>query len=281
MAGVPASAGETVNRTHPQASEVYEAYFVPAMFGAWAAALVDVAAPRRGDRVLDVACGTGIVARTAAPRVGIEGSVVAVDMNPAMLAVGSNLPVPEGAAIVWREGNALALPADERSIDIALCQHGLTFFPDRQAAVGEMRRVLAPGGRSLTMVLQDLGLHPVFDALMRSVSKHLEVPLDVVSIPFALPEAEELAALHTDAGFADVEIRTVSITARFSDPYRFVPMAVVSSAAAVPAFALLDDPHKASLMESIAHDCASVVGAHIREGFVVFGMDAHVAIARG
>jgi len=270
-----------MNPSPPRPAEVYEAYFVPAMFARWAAELVQVAAPRNGDRVLDVACGTGIVARTAAPRVGVGGSVVAVDMNPAMLAVARSVSAPEGASIEWREGNALALPVDAGSIDIALCQHGLTFFPDKQAAVAELRRVLAPEGRSLIMVLQSLGLHPVFDALMRSVSKHLEVSLDDVSLPFALPDAEELATLHRNAGFAEVEIRAVSMTARFPDPARFVPMAVVSSAAAVPAFAQLDDPHKAALMAEIARDSEAVIAQHTREGFVAFEMFAHVAIARG
>jgi len=261
-------------------AEVYEAYFVPAMFARWAGALIELAGLREGDRVLDIACGTGIVARTAAPRVGQAGSVVGVDMNEAMLAVATEAVVPRGAAIQWLQGDALALPITSGSADVTLCQHALTFFPDRGAAVREMHRVLAPGGRALTMVLQRLDLHPVFEALMESVARHLDVPLPGVAIPFALPDAGALGSLHTEAGFAEVEVRPISATMRFPGPETFVPMAVMSSAAAVPAFAELDDPHKAALMGAIARDCAAVVAAHAVDGEVVFDMHAHVAIAR-
>jgi len=104
--------------------------------------------------VLDVACGTGIVARQAAPLVGADGQVVALDMNPAMLAVARALPAPSGATIHWREGDAMDLPFEDGAFDVVLCQHGLQFVPDRARAVREMRRVLAPGGRALVIVLE-------------------------------------------------------------------------------------------------------------------------------
>lgn len=281
MAGIPSIARETMNQTSPHPAEVYEAYFVPAMFRAWADVLLATADLRPGERVLDIATGTGVVARHAAPIVGVQGSVTAIDMNPAMLAVARSVADPRGAPVDWLQGDALALPIGDASVDVTLCQHALTFFPHKAAAVREMRRVLAPGGRSLTMVLQRLDLHPVFEALMTSVARRLRVPLAVVDIPFALPEAGELRALHVDAGFREVEIRPVSATMRFPDSVRFVPMAVMSSAAAVLAFAELDDPHKASLMAGITRDCVDVVAAHTVDGAVAFDMYAHVAIARG
>jgi SAM-dependent methyltransferase len=216
----------------------------------------------------------------AAPRVRQAGSVVGVDMNEAMLSVAEKAAVPGGAAIRWLQGDALALPIASGSVDVTLCQHALTFFPDRIAAVREMNRVLAPGGRALTMVLQRLDLHPVFEALMESVARHLGVPLARVAIPFALPDAGALGSLFEGGGFAEVEVRRVSATMRFLDPNRFVPMAVVSSAAAVPAFAALDGELKSALMDGIANDCRDVVAAHAVDGNVVFDMFAHVAIAR-
>lgn len=269
-----------MNDSRPTAVDAYEEYFVPAMFAPWSGVLTEVAALGEGERVLDVACGTGIVARTAAPHVGKTGSILAVDMNPLMLAVGRRVPPPSGAAIEWIEGNALALPIESASMDVTLCQHALTFIPDRVAALREMKRVLTPGGRALTMVLQSLALHPVFDALMNSVARHLEVALAFVDIPFALPDPDELATLHREAGFSEVEVLAVSATMRFPEPARFVPMAVMSSAAAVPAFALLDDPQRLSLMEAIASDCAGVIRDHTRGDLVVFDMHANVAIAR-
>ena len=187
-------------------AEVYENYFVPSMFLPWASILLSQAAPQSGDRVLDVACGTGIVARQVAPLVGASGQVFALDMNPAMLGVARTRPAPLGATIAWQEGNAMALPFPVGAVYLVLCQHGLQFFTNRPAAVREMRRVLAPKGRALAIVLQALEQHPVFEALMESVARHLAIPLSEVMTPFALHDAEELASLFTASGFNKVDI---------------------------------------------------------------------------
>ena len=155
-------------------AEMYENYFVPAMFLPWSSILLSQAAPQSGERVLDVACGTGIVASQTAPLVGTSGQVFALDMNPAMLGVARSRPVPPGAPITWQEGNAMALPFPNGAIDLVLCQHGLQFFPDRTVAVRKMHRVLTPKGRALAIVLQALAQHPVFEALMESVARAWE-----------------------------------------------------------------------------------------------------------
>lgn len=124
----------------------YEKYFVPIIGAPLAADLVEVAAPGQGERVLDVACGTGVVARLAAERVGTAGAVVAIDINPGMLAV-ARAAAPAKVAIDWQEANAQQLPFLDESFDVALCSLGLPFFPERAAALREMRRVLVPGGR--------------------------------------------------------------------------------------------------------------------------------------
>lgn len=269
-----------MDSTPPNPAEVYEAYFVPAMFEPWARLLVEIADLRPGERVLDIATGTGVVARHAASSVGTTGLVTAVDINPAMLAVARAVPTSGGAPIDWVQGSALALPVGDASVDVTLCQHGLTFFPDRAAALREMRRVVAPSGRSLTMVLQALDRHPVFEALMTSVAHHLDAPLSAVAMPFALPDADELRALHLTAGFERVQVMPVSATMRFADPERFVPMAVMSSAAAVPAFATIDPTQHGALMLAVTRDTADVVEQHTSAGFVVFEMHAAVAVAR-
>ena len=262
---------------HP--AEMYEHYFVPAMFLPWAKILLRHAAPQPKECVLDVACGTGIVARVVAPFVGAEGQVVALDMNPAMLAVARALPTPSGAAIAWREGNAMDLPFEDGAFDLVLCQHGLPFFPDRAGAVREMRRVLAPGGRALAIVLQALERHPVFEALMVSVARHLTLPVSAVMTPFSLSDAGELRALFTSAGFKAVEILLETITVRFPDPARFVTLAAMSSAAAVPAFGQLEAPERASLLDSVRKDLESTIQPY-RDGDVIsFPMFAHVAVA--
>jgi len=258
----------------------YEDYFVPAMFLPWSTALLRHAAPQLGERVLDVACGTGIVARGAAPLVGTGGQVTAVDMNPAMLAVARALPAPSGAAITWQEGNALSLPFPDGNFDLVLCQHSLPFVPDRLAAVREMRRVLAPGGRALVMVLQALAKHPVFEALMESAARHLSLPLSAVMTPFALSDADELRTMFTTAGFTKVETVSASIIARFAEADRFVPLAVASSAAAVPAFVQLEAPARAALLDAVRAEVDPIIQRYRENDFVVFPMYAHIAVAR-
>jgi ubiquinone/menaquinone biosynthesis C-methylase UbiE len=261
------------------AAETYERYFVPAMFIPWATILLRYASPKPVERVLDVACGTGIVARLAAPLVGSNGQVVALDINPAMLAVARAHPAPSGATIQWQEGNALALPSPDGAFDVVLCQHGLQFVPDRASAVREMRRVLAPGGRALVIVLQALARHPVFEALIESVARHLSQPVSAVMTPFALCDADELQALFTAAGFGKVDILPESTTVRFPEPERFVPLAVISSAAAVPAFTQLGAPARDALLETVRAEVEPTVRRYRNADFVTFPMFAYVARA--
>ncbi len=125
---------------------IYEEWFVPALFAPLARQVLadtDVAA---GARVLDVACGSGIAARTAAPRVAPGGSVTGLDANPAMLAAARRAAA-DALEIDWRQGNAEQLPFPDGSFDLVLCQMGLQFFPHREQAVAEMARVLTPGGQ--------------------------------------------------------------------------------------------------------------------------------------
>src|SRR4030095_9221631 len=130
-----------------QGPESYEQHLVPALFAAFAASLVTQATVQLGERLLDAACGTGIVARIAAPHIGEAGHVTGLDLNPGMLAVARAVPMRHGAPITWQEGSLEALPFEERAFDVVLCQQGLQFCPNRTKAVREMRRVLRTGGR--------------------------------------------------------------------------------------------------------------------------------------
>jgi ubiquinone/menaquinone biosynthesis C-methylase UbiE len=269
-----------MNQPQPNPAETYESYFVPAMFQPWATILLRHAALRSGERVLDVACGTGVVARLAAPLVGVDGQVAAIDMNSAMVAVARSLPAPSGASIAWHDGDAAALPFADGVFDVVLCQHALPFFPDRAAAAREMHRVLKSGGRAMTIVLQRLERHVVFQALMESVARHLVVPISVVQIPFALCDTDELRTLYTAVGFDEVEIRPESTMVRFPDAENFVPLAVMSSAAAVPAFAQLKGPAKAAMVEAIRAEIEPTIQAHKSADVISFPMFAHVAVAK-
>ena len=119
------------------AAELYQRYLVPAITTKWAEDLVGRAQLSAGEAVLDIACGTGVVARSAAKKLG-HGHVTGLDLNAGMLAVAHGVP-SEGDPIVWVEGSALDLPFPSDTFDVALCQLGLQFFPDQVRALREMR----------------------------------------------------------------------------------------------------------------------------------------------
>ena len=260
-------------------AETYERYFVPAMFVPWAQVLLERAAPQPGERVLDVACGTGVVARHVAPKVGPTGAVVALDINPAMLAVARSVPTVEGAAIVWQEGSALALPFPEADFNLVLCQQGLQFFPDRLAALREMRRVLRPDGRVALSVNQALQDNPVYEALYSAIARHLGTTAAAIASPFALGDAGELRALLTAAGFQRVEVGPVTLIVRFPAPARFVQLTVLSSAAVLPVFAQMDPAARTELVEAVAREMEPTLQPYIDGNIVAFPMAANIGLA--
>jgi ubiquinone/menaquinone biosynthesis C-methylase UbiE len=142
-------------------AEVYERSMVPAAFALWAADLLALLALQPGSRLLDVAGGTGIVARMAAPHTGATGVVVGLDLHGGMLAV-ARAQAPTG---VWVQGSATALPCTTAAFDVVVCQQGVQFFPDRLAALQEMARVLRPGGRVAVVVWGALADNPGHAAL--------------------------------------------------------------------------------------------------------------------
>src|SRR5712664_152339 len=113
------------------APEIYQKYLVPALFRPWASILLNLVSPKPGDRVLDVACGTGLVTRLAAEQVGRTGKVVGLDISSGMLSVARSVPASGGPRIEWNEGDATTLPFPDSSFDLVVCQLGLQFFPDR------------------------------------------------------------------------------------------------------------------------------------------------------
>jgi hypothetical protein len=131
----------------------------------------------------------------------------------------------------------------------------------------------------LTIVLQALAKHPVFEALMEAVARHLALPLADVMTPFALSDADALGGLFTAAGFRRVDILAESTVVRFPVPERFVPLAVASSAAAVPAFTQLQAPARAALLEAVRLDVEPVIRSYRDSEVVTFPMYAHIVMA--
>jgi ubiquinone/menaquinone biosynthesis C-methylase UbiE len=169
--------------------------------------LVESARLREGERVLDVACGTGIVARLAAERVGTSGSVTGVDLTAGMLnvarAVSSDVPVH----IQWYETSAEAMPLPDAAYDVAFCQLALMFIPDKAAALREIRRVLAASGRALVSVPGPTAFFQVLhDAFER---RSMKEAAGFVRAVFSLHDASEFEQLFHDAGFTVVDVRAV------------------------------------------------------------------------
>jgi ubiquinone/menaquinone biosynthesis C-methylase UbiE len=230
------------------AAENYERYFVPAIGAPLAGDLVDVASLRPGERVLDVACGTGVVTRLAADRVGQEGYVAGVDINAGMLAVARE-NAPAAASIEWHEGSAEDLPLADQTFDVVLCQMGVQFFPDKPKALQEMRRVLAPGGSVLINVP---GPTPqLFAVLEDALASHLGPDAaGFVRAVFSLHDAGELRDLVSGVGFAEVEARSGTKTLRLPPPDKFLWQYVHSTPLAAAA-AELDEPGRAELERDV------------------------------
>ena len=168
-----------------------------------------VGAVQTGDAVLDVACGTGFVARAAAQRTGPAGKVAAIDLNPAMVSFARSLPVETPVAIEWTEGSALELPWDDDTFDVVLVQQGLQFFPDPVAGVVEMRRVARSGGKVAAAVWAPIDQSPYLSAMMKTLAEWGLVEQTVIDQ--ALPPGGEykLRSWFTDAGFPHVTCQLV------------------------------------------------------------------------
>ena len=243
--------------------ENYERYLVPSIFALWADDLVEMAALQPGQRVLDIACGTGIVARTAARRLGSGGSVVGLDLNAPMLAAARSAAAAEGVTAEWREGSALQLPWADEAFDVVFCQQGLQFFPDRPAALREMHRVLAPGGRLVLSVWREIERSPGFVALAEALTCHVsrEAGTLMTSGPFGLSSAEELRRLVVGARFTDISVRPDAKVLRYPSSDEFVLRYVAGSALAA-AMAGADEAARSALLAEVAERLQSYVDEH-------------------
>jgi ubiquinone/menaquinone biosynthesis C-methylase UbiE len=258
-------------------AESYERDMVPALFGPLAGRLFEIARPARGERVLDVACGTGIVARRIALLVGERGKVVGLDPSSAMLDVARDAAAHEDVTIDWRQGNAEALPFDDARFDLALCQQGLMFFQDRAAGLAEMRRVLVPGGRVAVTVTQGLEAHPWEQRLDAAFTRYSG--RSVMHTVFSMGDRDALAGLLAGAGFTEIEITPVTINARYVDPERYLETRIAAIAAAVPEFQQLDAAGRESMAAAIRAEMAEPVRSLTVDGFVI--NPAQILIARG
>lgn len=206
--------------------ENYERYLVPTIFGPWAIDLVALAKPQPGERILDVACGTGAVAREAARVIGADGTVTGLDLNTGMLNIARSHDAQE--SVHWQEGSVQTMPFPDEAFSLVLCQQGIQYFPDRGVSLREMHRVLISGGRLVLSIWRAIERSPGFLALSQALAKHISPEVGILP-PFALGDATGLATEVVTAGFHDVTTQTVSRILRYTSLEEFVRTFLIST----------------------------------------------------
>jgi SAM-dependent methyltransferase len=251
------------------AAEVYESCFVPAIFGAWASPVADAAGIRRGDKVLDVGCGTGVLAREALRRVGQEGQVAGLDLNEGMLAAAAR----SEPKIAWRRGDAASLPFEDVSFDVVVSQFALMYFPDRVASLREMWRTLAPGGRLAVAVWAPIDHARGYQILVEiAVRQCGPEAADVLAAPFVLGNEAELATLVADSGISGANVILHEGSIRFPSVQEFIRIEVKGS----PLADMLSDDVMRALAAEAEHALEEFV---VPSGEIVMPMDAHIVTA--
>lgn len=193
------------------AAKIYEEFYLPGLFAEWTSRVIEAAEIERGQRVVDVACGTGVLARAVADRVGNTGMTVGVDINKGMLDVAKE-KAPE---IEWHQAPAEALPLNDNCFDAVVCQFGLMYFEDRQVALEEMMRVLRPGGRLAVTVWDKLENSPGY-AVEDQLFQRILGDEFADETPYSLGDRKALQHLFDSAGISTTKIRTYAGTARFA-----------------------------------------------------------------
>jgi len=260
------------------AAELYQRYLVPQITTKWAEDLVSRARPRPGETVLDIACGTGVVARLVGKTIG-HGQVRGLDLNQAMLAVARSV-LSEGAPVNWIEGSALDLPFAPDSFDVVVCQLGLQFFPDRARAVHEMLRVLKHSGRAALSVYSPIERTPGANAFVMALDEVLGTNASRIKRgEHAFTDPAQLEALLKGAGFAAVEVQTVVQKVAFPSVLDYVRFQLL----ATPMTILLKDRSEAERQATIASVASKTTALSTPEmldgGKFVFPQEAYVAVS--
>lgn len=255
-----------------ESARFYEEYFVPALFAQWAPRTVNAVHIKPGDRVLDVACGTGLAARFAANKVGKTGSVVGYDLNPGMLAVAARI-APQ---IEWVLGPAEQMTFATESFDAVICQFGLMFFQDQVAALREMYRVLRKGGTLALTVWCGLEQSPGYAALVGLLTDTCgEQAAAVLRAPFELGDLELLKLRLDKAGLQQAHIETQTGMVRYNSIAAWIECEVQAS----PIRQMVDEVKLNALKRTAEHKLKAFTQA---DGRVVFDAPARlITITKG
>jgi ubiquinone/menaquinone biosynthesis C-methylase UbiE len=210
------------------AAAIYEEQKVPAIFLPLAEATLDAVPLFGDDSVLDVACGTGIVARKARERVGPSARIVGVDLNEGMIGAARNLTDTCSRSCEWHTADVTKLPFEDGTFSVAFCQQGLQFFPDQELALREIKRVLQPDGRIALTVWSEA--NDLFKALAESFRRHVSDEVAERSLaPFNSPGADALSSLVSGQGFSDVSARVLTVERVLNDPENTIPKEIMGN----------------------------------------------------
>lgn len=260
------------------APESYEAFMVRYRFRPWAGELLDRVEVFPGIRMLDVACGTGIVARTAGSRLGSDGKIVGIDMNPAMIEVAGRAAAAEGLALEWLVGRVEALPFPDQSFDLVTIQQGLQFFPNKSAALRECARVLTPGGTlaiGIWSSLEKQGIQQDFAEAIERVSGSASMHASYGTVT-----EDSLREVLVSAGLVERSIEEVTIDLRYGDAGSFVEGMVEGTSVGVPTMHGRTDAERAELATAVELDMRGALARSSVGGQIVTPSTAYIVIAR-
>ncbi|WP_290811961.1 class I SAM-dependent methyltransferase [Halovivax sp.] len=267
------STGWQLDRNGPEA---YERYLVPGMFEPWADRLLDRVDLRASDRLLDVACGTGIVARRGAARMGGEGTVVGIDINEGMLGVAEASAADLAPRIEWRRGDATDLPFADERFDVACCQQALQFVEAPGVALEEMHRVLAPDGRIGVSVWRPIEHNGAYEVLADALARHVgDDAATMMRSPFPAWDADDLRSLVGDAGFDECSITVEVGSMRYPSTAEFVRREAASSPLAESLVAV-----RAAAQRALVRDVGNALEPYTDDEGIVLPMESYVLTAR-